>query len=255
LCVRRKEFPAEDRGHSQTVSTSELLRLKHGTAHSKRAVQSPRAEFRTIASIRLFREDAIMKRYRWLARAAAALVALEALVFAAAPSPAHATTPALCEVRLKIVAVPDETDPHHAGLLNSLLSAHPGYRLILQSPEVDNDAVVVDLAGPGPQANCRAVIEAIRGDARVSSVELQGDPAIEPRLAPDGDLVVYPKKGGSYAQRSSDRYQCDIWAADATGYDPTKSHGGVRLDAEPARRAEYLRAEAACFEARGYTVR
>jgi hypothetical protein len=75
---------------------------------------------------------------------------------------------------------------------------------------VDNDAVVVDLAGPRPQANCRTVIEAIRGDARISSVELQRDPAIEPRLAPDGDLVVYPKERGSYAQRASDRYECDI---------------------------------------------
>jgi hypothetical protein len=196
-----------------------------------------------------------MKRYRWPARVGAALLGLEALAFASIASSAQATTPALCEVRLKIVAQPDTTDPRHAGLLNSLLSAHPGYRLILQSPEVANDAVVVDLAGPGPQTNCRAVIEAIRGDPRVSSVELAGDPAIEPRLAPDGDLVVYPKTGGDYAQRASDRYQCDIWAADVTGYDPTQDHGGVSPDAESAKRAEYLRAEAACFEERGYTVR
>ena len=196
-----------------------------------------------------------MKRYRWLPRAAVALVALEALVFAVAHSAAHAATPASCEVRLKIVAVPDATDPHHAGLLNSLLNAHPGYRLILQSPEVNNDAVVADLAGPGPQANCRAVVETIRGNARVSSVEPRRDPAIEPRLAPDGNLVVFPKKDGSSAQRASDRYECDMWAADATGYDPTENYGGVRPDAEAAKRAEYLRAEAACFEARGYTVR
>jgi hypothetical protein len=182
------------------------------------------------------------------------LVALEALVFAVAHSATHAATPASCEVHLKIVAVPDTTDPHHAGLLNSLLNAHPGYQLILQSPEA-NDAVVADLAGPGPRADCRAVVEAIRGNARVSSVELQGDPAIEPRLAPDGNLVVYPKEGGSSAQLASDRYQCDVWAADATGYDPTENYGGVRPDAEAAKRAEYLRAEAACFEARGYTVR
>jgi len=196
-----------------------------------------------------------MKRYRWLALAAAARVALEALMFVVAHSPAHAAGPALCEVRLKIIAGRDTTDPHHTELLNSLLNAHPGYRLILQSPEVNNDAVVADLAGPGPQANCRAVVEAIRGNARVSSVELQGDPAIEPRLAPDGDLVVDPKEGASYTQWASDRYQCDVWAADVTGYDPTENNGGVRPDAEAAKRAEYLRAEAACFEAGGYTVR
>jgi len=196
-----------------------------------------------------------MKRHQWSARAAAALVALGVLVSAAPGRLAHATTPALCEVRLKIVAAPDKTDPHHTGLLKSLRSAHRAYRLTLQSPEVDNDAVTVDLAGPGPQTNCRAVIEAIRADARVSSVELQGDSAIEPRLAPDGDLVVYPKMDGSDAQLASDRYQCDVWAADATGYDPTERDGGVGPDAEEAKRAEYLRTEAACFKARGYTVR
>jgi len=50
-----------------------------------------------MVSVHLFRGEAIMKRYRWLARAAAALVALEALVLAAARNPAYATTPALCE--------------------------------------------------------------------------------------------------------------------------------------------------------------
>jgi hypothetical protein len=92
-------------------------------------------------------------------------------------------------------------------------------------------------------------------DARASSVELQREAAVEPRLAPDGNLIVSPKEGGSYSQRESDRYQCDTWAADVTGYDPTKKDGGVGPHAEAAGRAEYLRAEAACFEARGYTVR
>jgi hypothetical protein len=63
-----------------------------------------------------------MKRYPWPARAAKALLALAVLIFAAARSPAHATTPTLCEVRLKIVATPGKTDPRHARLLNSSLA-------------------------------------------------------------------------------------------------------------------------------------
>jgi hypothetical protein len=196
-----------------------------------------------------------MKPHRWLSRIAAAFVGVEVLVVAAVGTSAHAATPAVCEVRLKIVAQPEATDPQHAALLNSLLSAYPGYRLILQSREVQDHAVVVDLAGPAPRTNCRAVIEAIRRDPRVASVKPEGDPAIEPRLAPDGDLVVYPKERADYAQRASDRYECDIWAAHVTGYDPTQDHGGVAPSSEAARREQYLRAEAACFEARGYMVR
>jgi hypothetical protein len=73
--------------------------------------------------------------------------------------------------------------------------------------------------------------------------------------APDGQLFVYPKNGVSSEQQASDRYECDISAVEKTGYDPTKEDGGVSPDAAPPKRADYFRAEAACLEARGYSVR
>ncbi len=73
--------------------------------------------------------------------------------------------------------------------------------------------------------------------------------------APDGQLFVYPKNGASHEQQASDRYQCDISAVDQTGFDPTEAEGGVSPEAAPAKRADYFRAEAACLEARGYSVR
>jgi hypothetical protein len=73
--------------------------------------------------------------------------------------------------------------------------------------------------------------------------------------APDGQLFVYPKSGASYEQQAGDRYECDISAVDQTGFDPTEENGGVSADAAPAKRADYFRAEAACLEARGYSVR
>ena len=47
----------------------------------------------------------------------------------------------------------------------------------------------------------------------------------------------------------------NIWAVDQTGLDPTEDDGGVPPGEVTGKRADYLRAEAACFEAYGYIVR
>ena len=72
-----------------------------------------------------------------------------------------------------------------------------------------------------------------------------------PAFARADDIGQQPNS----AQLASDRYQCDIWAVDQTGFDPIKDDGGVPPEAVSAKRAEYLRAEAVCFQARGYVVR
>jgi hypothetical protein len=83
--------------------------------------------------------------------------------------------------------------------------------------------------------------------------------AVQPRgtlqVGPDGDWMVEPLNGVSQAQLARDRYQCDIWAVDQTGFDPMKDDGGVPPEAVSAKRADYLRAEAVCLQARGYVVR
>jgi hypothetical protein len=83
--------------------------------------------------------------------------------------------------------------------------------------------------------------------------------AMQPRgivhAGPDGDWIVEPLNGVSYSQLARDRYQCDIWAIGRTGFDPMEDDGGVLPEAVPAKRADYLRAEAVCFRARGYIVR
>ena len=74
------------------------------------------------------------------------------------------------------------------------------------------------------------------------------------RAGPDGDLILEPLNGVSYAQQARDRYECDIRAVDQTGFDPTKYDGGVPPDALAGKRADYLGAEAACLQNRGYVV-
>jgi hypothetical protein len=69
------------------------------------------------------------------------------------------------------------------------------------------------------------------------------------------DLFIYPKNGQSPDEQARDRYECHRWAADQAAFDPTRPAGGVTPEATVAKRSDYQRAQQACLEARGYTVR
>jgi hypothetical protein len=65
------------------------------------------------------------------------------------------------------------------------------------------------------------------------------------------DLIAYPKNGQSQEQLGTDKYECHRWAATQTGFDPTQPAGGTGA----GRRSDYFRAQAACLEGRGYSVK
>ena len=73
--------------------------------------------------------------------------------------------------------------------------------------------------------------------------------------AANNDLFIYPKNGQSEQQQATDRYECHSWAKKQTSFDPTQPLGGVDEAQSSAKRADYQRAEGACLEARGYTVK
>jgi hypothetical protein len=82
------------------------------------------------------------------------------------------------------------------------------------------------------------------------------DPAAGVTTAPAVDQpIVYPKNGQTEAQQATDRYECHNWARQQSGFDPTEVQGGVDAQQVAARRSQYQRAEQACLESRGYTVR
>jgi hypothetical protein len=86
--------------------------------------------------------------------------------------------------------------------------------------------------------------------------EPPGSPDAATTTPPDNtDLFVYPAHGQSEEQQSTDRYECHSWASQQTGFDPTQPLGGVQPAEVSGKRADYQRAETACLEARGYTVR
>lgn len=69
----------------------------------------------------------------------------------------------------------------------------------------------------------------------------------------DERLYVYPRNGQSAEQQASDEYDCHRWAADQTGFDPTSEGAWGTQDLQ--RRDDYRRAQTACLDGRGYTVK
>lgn len=78
----------------------------------------------------------------------------------------------------------------------------------------------------------------------------------EVRDEPGSDeIFVYPKDGQSEERQATDRYECHAWAVGKTGFDPTRPQGNVAQREVASKRADYRRAEGACLEARGYSVK
>jgi hypothetical protein len=76
------------------------------------------------------------------------------------------------------------------------------------------------------------------------------------RLYPPERIFVYPRQGQSEELQAKDRYECHIWAVNQTGCDPTQpSAGEVPEDKRNQMCADYLRAQGACLDGRGYTMR
>ncbi len=87
----------------------------------------------------------------------------------------------------------------------------------------------------------------------------------QPSSASPARLFVYPRQGQSEDKQASDEYACHRWAAERSGFDPTARATGSSSAAsgslssaprsEDQARSDYQRAQAACLEGRGYTVR
>jgi len=73
--------------------------------------------------------------------------------------------------------------------------------------------------------------------------------------APPDRLYVYPARGQSPQVQAADEYDCHRWAARQSGHDPSTQATGQAPIASPAQRDDYRRAQVACLEGRGYTVK
>ena len=76
-----------------------------------------------------------------------------------------------CAMQISVEVTPDVPDPSDSGFISSLLGAHPQYQLFLLQA-TDDTHVSLQLQGPGPAERCQAVVDSIRNDGRVSSIDV-----------------------------------------------------------------------------------
>lgn len=63
------------------------------------------------------------------------------------------------------------------------------------------------------------------------------------------NLIAYPKNGQTEAQQTADKSECSAWAISQSGFDPSQT-----ATASTNKHSDYMRAQAACLEGRGYSV-
>jgi hypothetical protein len=68
-------------------------------------------------------------------------------------------------------------------------------------------------------------------------------------------IFVYPRQGQNEELQAKDSYECHNWAVSQTGYNPTQPSGGMPEAQMNQKRSDYLRAQSACFDGRGYTMK
>jgi hypothetical protein len=74
-------------------------------------------------------------------------------------------------MRLNVELTSDVPNPLDSGFLSSLLSNQTSYRLTLPGQRPVS-VIVIELTGPGHEYLCRDVVEAMRKDGRVLSIQL-----------------------------------------------------------------------------------
>lgn len=85
---------------------------------------------------------------------------------------ADAAAPQPCALRLMVEITPDVPNPSDPGFLASLLGDHPGHYLTLRRV-IDDTHLDLQLYGPGPVERCQAVVNTMRNDGRVISIDVQ----------------------------------------------------------------------------------
>jgi hypothetical protein len=95
-------------------------------------------------------------------------------------------------------------------------------------------------------------------DGNVGEYQTVNPPADVQRQAAmqSPNLIAYPKNGQTTEQQATDKSECRTWAVGQSGFDP--SPAVTTQGTTPGstnQRSNYMRAQAACLEGRGYSVK
>ena len=168
---------------------------------------------------------------------AAATAPAVGVASAASPVPAAALTPATTPAPAVALASAPATLPTSSALAVPASATVPA-----DHPAPGNAMVPVSTAAPpGAMAPVATPVP----------VAASSPPALSaPQSGPK--VFIYPKTGQNSDQQAHDRYECYRFAVAQTGFDPMHvGSGAPRAD----QQSDYERAQAACLEGRGYSVR
>ena len=104
------------------------------------------------------------------ARAVATAAAALGLFAAYTVKADEPVAPPQCSLRLSVEVTPDVPNPGNGAFISSLLGNNTGYQLFLRRV-VDDTHVNLQLQGPGPAERCQAVVDSMRNDGRVLSID------------------------------------------------------------------------------------
>lgn len=68
-------------------------------------------------------------------------------------------------------------------------------------------------------------------------------------------VFVYPRQNQNEELQAKDRYECHNWAVSQIGYDPTQTTNKMPEAQRNQMLTDYQRAQGACLDGRGYTVK
>jgi hypothetical protein len=93
-------------------------------------------------------------------------------------------------------------------------------------------------------------------DGNVGEYQTVNPPADVQRQAAmqSPNLIAYPKNGQTAEQQTTDKSECRAWAASQSGVDPTAAATQGTTTESANKRSDYMRAQAACLDGRGYSA-
>jgi hypothetical protein len=94
------------------------------------------------------------------------------LLAVCATAPAQQATAPVCQLHFVLELTPDVPNVRDPAFVSSLLGDHGGFRLYLQHV-VDDTHLDMSILGPGMRRDCRQVLDDMRKDARVKSLQVQ----------------------------------------------------------------------------------
>jgi hypothetical protein len=90
-------------------------------------------------------------------------------------------------------------------------------------------------------------------------VYFQPAQSVTPPSTESERIFVYPRQSQSEELQAKDRYECHYWAVSQIWREPRKvsiEEWNLIIKSMPeSQRADYLRAQSACLDGRGYTVK